>query len=411
MAVMKSPIPDKPKLRRGLAAAPDPNDAGFAIIYDQRRISRHHLRIQKLELTWLHLMDGERSIDEIHAVATRAMGGVFPRESIVELVIHLETGLFLEGPRLESYLNGPIREPSCIGCYHGDPVRLRRQIRDHFTRVGGPGLPARHGTPGSDFRALLAPHIDYTRGNVSFAWGFKELCEQTEASLFVIIATSHYSRQRFTLTRKHFQTPLGVAETDQSYIDRLVQHYGDGLFDDPIAHLPEHSIELEVVYLQYLYEGVRPIRIVPLLVGSFADCVHAGCEPTRRDDIRRMVSALRAVESETTEPVAYVISGDLAHIGPKFGDSDPVADPFLEHSRKQDQALLACAERADAGGYFQVIAQELDERRICGLPPTYTFLEAVRPARGKLLHYGQYVHPDGFESVSFASVGFYSRGT
>ena len=41
------------------------------------------------------------------------------------------------------------------------------------------------------------------------------------------------------------------------------------LFDDPCAHLPEHSIELEVVLLQYLFEGRRPFRIVPLLVGSF----------------------------------------------------------------------------------------------------------------------------------------------
>ena len=39
---------------------------------------------------------------------------------------------------------------------------------------------------------------------------------------------------------------------------------------------------------------------------------------------------------------------------------------------------------------------------VCGLPPAYTVLEAVRPGRGKVLHYSQYVHPDGSESVSFA---------
>ena len=50
---------------------------------------------------------------------------------------------------------------------------------------------------------------------------------------------------------------------------------------------------------------------------------------------------------------------------------------------------------------------EADRRRICGLPPTYTLLEAIRPRRGKLLHYDQYVHPEGYESVSFASMGFY----
>ena len=55
----------------------------------------------------------------------------------------------------------------------------------------------------------------------------------------MIVGTSHYSSHRFTLTRKDFKTPLGVVPTDQGYIDRLVRHYGDGLFDDELlAHLP-----------------------------------------------------------------------------------------------------------------------------------------------------------------------------
>src|SRR5262249_55519986 len=132
---------------------------------------------------------------------------------------------------------------------------------------------------GARLRALLAPHIDYARGGVSYAWGFKELADRTDASLFVIVGTSHYSPERFTLTRQNFKTPLGVVPTDQAFADRLVESYGDGLFDDPFAHVPEHSIELEVVFLQYLFEKVRPIRIVPLVVGSFHDRVESGDEP------------------------------------------------------------------------------------------------------------------------------------
>ena len=73
----------------------------------------------------------------------------------------------------------------------------------------------------------------------------------------------------------------------------------------------------------------------------------------------------------------------------------------------QDEAILRHAEAADLANYFQVIAEEGDSRRICGLPPTYTVLDALRPSRGKLLHYDQYVHPQGHESVSFASMAFY----
>jgi AmmeMemoRadiSam system protein B len=223
----------------------------------------------------------------------------------------------------------------------------------------------------------------------------------------VIIGTSHHSSQRFTLTRKAFATPLGITPIDQDFIDRLVRHHGPGLFDDELgAHLPEWSIELEVVFLQYLYEGCRPIRIVPLVVGSFQDCVASGCAPTQREEINRMVQALRRAEAETPEPICYIISGDLAHIGPRFGDPD-LSRSFLERSRAQDQAILQQIEAANPQGYFGLIVGEKDRRRICGLPPIYTALEALRPARGRVLHYDQYVHPRGHESVSFASAAFY----
>ena len=102
---------------------------------------------------------------------------------------------------------------------------LRRQLMRLFTDPRGPGLPEPRRTNGN-LRAALIPHIDYPRGGVTYAWGFKEVVEQTDASLFVIIGTSHYSGHRFTLTRKDFETPLGIAPTDQGYIDRLVKHHG-----------------------------------------------------------------------------------------------------------------------------------------------------------------------------------------
>jgi AmmeMemoRadiSam system protein B len=279
-------------------------------------------------------------------------------------------------------------------------------MRALFTGPNGPGLPEKPKADGS-LRAALIPHVDYARGGTTYAWGFKEIFERAEASLFVIIGTSHYSMQRFTLTRKNFKTPLGIVATDQDYINRLVKHYGDGLFDDEIAHLPEHSIELEVVFLQYLYEKQRDIRIVPLVVGSFQDAIDIGHSPKEQPDIKKMVKALRKVEAETKEPIFYIISGDLAHIGPKFGDRKLTEADQLKHSRLKDEALLKHAENSDLEGFYRLIADDKDRRRICGLPPAYTLLEAIRPSRGKLLHYDQYVHPRGAESVSFASMAFY----
>jgi AmmeMemoRadiSam system protein B len=398
---------DRPRLRRGLAAAQDATDPRYVFVWDEYRLSNQPQRFSLLEFHCVQLCDGARTVRDIQAEAAGPDGGqVVSPEMLDALLRRLDEALFLDGPRFRQRLNFPVREPSCIGCYEAEPDALRHQLACLFTGPGGPGFP-REVPPDGTLRAALVPHMDYERGNVTYGWGFKEIVERADADLFVIVATSHHSALRFILTRKHFKTPLGIARTHQQYVDRLVGHYGDGLFDDEVAHIPEHSIELEVVLLQYLYEGRRDFRIVPLLVGSFHDCVRTGLPPLAQPDISRMVQALQRVEEETKEKICYLISGDLAHLGPKFGDSRPVAEPFLKHSRSQDEAILRQTEAADATKFFRVIADEGDRRRICGLPPTCVVLEAARPAKGRVLHYSQYVHPHAQESVSFASVAFY----
>jgi MEMO1 family protein len=396
-----------PRLRPYLAAMQDERDPCYVILWDKLALAEAPIRVRLEEFVWLQQFNGRRSLRDIQADAMSEAGGqLLPLDLFTSLVDKLEAALFLDGPRFRAKLAEPVRQPACIGCYEAQPAALRRQMGKFFTDPKGPGLPQER-KPDGQLRAALVPHIDYARGGPTFAWGFKEVVERSDAALFVIIGTSHYSAHRFTLTRKSFLTPLGTAATDQAYIDRLVRHYGPGLFDDEVAHLPEHSIELEVVFLQYLYEKKRPFRIVPLVVGSFQDCVDTGLPPSAQNDIGRMVEALRRAEAETNEPICYLISGDLAHIGPKFGDPDPVTEPFLTHSREKDQEILRRAQAVDPAGFFRKIADEGDRRRICGLPPTFTLLEAIRPQRGELLHYEQYVHPQGFESVSFASVAFY----
>lgn len=402
----------RPRLRPHLALARiDPRQAGGRefVLHDRVQLSSAQLLLTSLDLEYVKLIDGQRTLPEIQAEMVRRLGGrLVPLETVASLIDSLDQALFLDSPRFHRLGDGNVRFPRCIGVYEADPVRLRRQMHGLFRQPGAAGPPGRPQGEGR-LRAVLAPHVDYHRGGLVYTYAFRELFENTNASLFVIIGTSHYCGwRRFTLTRKDFQTPLGIVPTDQAYIDRLVRHHGGDLFQDEIvAHLPEHSIELEVVFLQYLYENLRPIRIVPLLVGSFEDCVQAGESPAGRDDVQRMIHALRQAERETPESICYVISGDLAHIGPKFGADRPVNERQLAHSRRQDAALLEQTEKASANGYFEVIAHENDERSICGFPPTWVTLSATQPSQGKVLSYDQYVEPNGHESVSFASVAFY----
>lgn len=406
------PALHRPQLRPYLAASrldPRQSNGKEFVLYDRLRLSPTQLPLNPLQLECLKLLDGSRTLLDVQMEVIRLLGGqMVPLEDVTRFVEALDEALFLDSPRFRSAVDGPVRNPCCHGVYSPDPAELRRQMGELFAHPqasGPPGLARGDG----QLRAVLAPHIDYHRGGHAYTFAFKELFESTPASLFVIIGTSHYAGwRRFILTRKHFATPLGVVPTDQGFIDRLAAHYGGDLFQDEwVAHLPEHSIELEVVFLHYLYEKKRDFRIVPLLVGSFEDCVSTGEDPSERDDLRRMVAALQYAERETPEPVCYIISGDLAHIGPKFGAAYPLREAELAHSRSRDMAILAKAEKVDALGYFDIIAKERDERNICGLPPTWLALAATRPTSGRLLRYEQYVEPTGHESVSFASMGFY----
>jgi len=394
-----------PRLRGTLAAEPDGDQI---LIHDPHRVGSP-IRVTALGLEIIKHFSGEFTFGQIQESIKGITGGLaLELEHLARLTATLEQSLLLDTPAFRERIGGPIRQPSCVGSYDPDPKKLRAQLCKLFTAPGGPGEPRGDESRGSsELRAVLVPHMDYGRGNITYGWGFKELAEKTDATVFVIVATSHYSHHRFTLTRQHFATPLGVAPTDQAYVDRIAAVYGEGLFDDELAHVPEHSIELEVVLLQYLLEKRRSFKIVPLLTGSLGDCVRDGRDPSRKRDVARMVKALREAEASCTEKVCYIISGDLAHIGPKFGDEEAAAGPWLDASRRSDEAILARLNEPDPAAYFETIAGEADARRICGLPPTWLTLEAIRPKRGRVLHYQQFVHPQGHESVSFAAAAFY----
>jgi AmmeMemoRadiSam system protein B len=380
-----------------------PNDPGHAYLEDLLGLCEEPQRVTAVEATWLELLDGERTLADIH----RAAGARLPLEALTGWIDQLDRKLLLDSPRYRDVVAAPVRPARHAGtCYSVEERKLRRQLEGYFTHPDGPGLP-RPGKPDGSLHIALLPHIDFRWGGVSYAWGFKEIVERTDASLFVIIATSHYSQHRFTLTRKHFATPLGVVPTDGAFIDRLVKYYGPGLFDDELlAHLPEHSVELEVIFLRWLYENRRELRIVPLVVGAFHDCVLAHQTPGQRGDIARMVEALRCAFEETREPICFLVSGDLAHLGPKFTPGQRLSAALLERSTAQDRALIRQAEASDPAGYFQIVAREQDERNICGFPPTYLLLEALRPRMGRLLHYDRFVHPQGLSSVSWAAMVF-----
>jgi MEMO1 family protein len=290
--------------------------------------------------------------------------------------------------------------------YFASPPMLSAQLAGYFNDRDGSGTPAPR-TVRRPVRAVMCPHIDYSRGGSTYTWAYREVAERSEADVFVILGVAHrYSSRRFLLTRQDFDTPLGPVPTDRAYVDQIAAEAGGDLFDDEQVHDTEHSIEFQAVFLKYLLGNRRPFSIVPILVGSFHDLMRSGVDPIKAPDVQRFVTALQRAEAASGRRVAYIGAVDLCHVGPEFGDPAPVSEPLLRTIESFDKTMLDRAQRNDPAGWFRTASEVGNRWRVCGLAATYTMLHAIGPVRGRLLQYRQAVDGARTCCVSFASMVF-----
>jgi hypothetical protein len=310
---------------------------------------------------------------------------------------------------LDDYRGRRIRPAAHAGAsYPADEQALRAQLAGYFDDPEGSGPPAEsRGNGHPRVRGILSPHIDFARGGPTYTHAYKELVDRSDAEVFVIFGVAHSPcRRRFVATRKDFQTPLGLARTDQEFVGSLAASVGLSVFDDELAHRSEHSVEFQVVFLQHLLGGRRDFTIVPVLVGSFHDLMGRKGEPIDDPEVARFVAAVRQAESSRGKKVAYIGGIDLCHVGAQFGDPGPVLDATLDEVRRFDTALLDRARAADPAGWFGHAAEVRDRWRVCGLSATYTMLHAMGPASGRLLKYHQAVDARRTCCVTIASVAY-----
>ena len=366
---------------------------------------------------WFHGVvrhfDGRTTLLSIQAKLVRETSQLIPLEQLQTFTAQLDRAFALDGPTLAKFLDDyrsqRTRPAAHAGAsYAGTGRALRAQLSRYFADPEGAGEPAVAGENGRPrLRGILSPHIDFGRGGATYTWAYRELVERSDADVFVIFGVAHSPcRRRFALTRKDFETPLGLVRTDQDFVDALAEHAGTSLFDDELAHRREHSIEFQVVFLQYLLGGRRDFSIVPILVGSFHDIMSRKSEPIDDPEVARFVDAVRRAEAGSGKKVAYIGGIDLCHVGPQFGDREPVADATLDEVRRFDAALLDRAEAADPAGWFGHAARVDDRWRVCGLSATYTMLHAMGPATGRLLKYQQAVDDRRTCCVTLASLAY-----
>ncbi|HIE27297.1 TPA: AmmeMemoRadiSam system protein B [Candidatus Poribacteria bacterium] len=363
----------------------------------------------------IRYFDGKHSILDIQVAYTRRHGGLLFSNNIRQLISELDEKLFMDSERFNQhqaeveaeFKNSPIRQATHSDtAYDANPATLRSQLDAFFDSPQGPGRP-NFEARGNTLKAIMAPHIDLRRGGVCFAHAYKYVAEESDADLFVILGVNHFGGNGyFSLTRKPFETPLGLLETDTAFIDALVQNYGDDLFTDEFSHKHEHSIEFQVIFLQYLFANRRTIKIVPILCSSFNEIMAQSILPPEVEQVKNFIQCLKRTIAESNQKINLIAGVDLSHVGRRFGDEGILTSLLLNQIKAEDLQLLQAVEALDVEGFYHSIQQQNDRRRICGLPAIYTMLSVLDASEGKLIRYDQSVERDTQSVVSYASMYF-----
>jgi AmmeMemoRadiSam system protein B/AmmeMemoRadiSam system protein A len=184
-----------------------------------------------------------------------------------------------------------IRKAAVAGqFYEGSAARLSAQI-DGFLSAAKPEK-----IPAGRVRALIVPHAGYVYSGPVAAFAYK-LVQGTDFETVVIIGPTHrYGFEGCSIYPEGgFETPLGVAEVDKSIAQALIK--ASGFSFDPEAHKEEHSVEVQVPFIQKVFPKAK---IVPIVMG-YPD------EPT----IRAMAGALAKVLKDKNALV--IASTDMSH--------------------------------------------------------------------------------------------------
>lgn len=359
------------------------------------------------------LFDGEHTLLDIQEVIMRRHGELLFGERLEEICAMLDQHGFLESEgfarrleAIESAFRASATRPAAHagGAYAAEPEALRQEIGGFFTHPEGPG-PVGAPADRPPIHAIMAPHIDFHRGGPTYAWAYRELAERSDADLFVIFGTCHAGMpDPFALTLKDYETPLGAARVDREFVDALQRRYGEDLQASELAHRAEHSIEFQAVFLRHLFAGQREFTIVPLLASFLHESLMSGKGPEADPRVPRFVDALRETLDASRRRVCLVAGVDLAHVGPRFGDPEPVGPAELARVAREDQAMLEAVVAVDPAAFYASVERDDDRRRICGLSPIYTFLRCLPRCAGSLLRYAQWPDPGG--TVTFASLAF-----
>jgi hypothetical protein len=258
--------------------------------------------------------------------------------------------------------------------YSGTETALRKEIEDCYTHPLGPGrIPKLNASGKRRIRGLVSPHAGYMFSGPVAAHGFAALAEDGFPEVFVILGPNHHGLGGGVAVTTHdFETPLGAMKNDRA----LAESMRTGIVEDSmLAHRHEHSIEVQLPFIQY-FSG--DARFVPV-------CMQA-------QDHRSAVQVGKIIRDAIGSRDAVVIaSTDFSHyISPEL-------------AKEKDTLAIERILALDSKGLHDTVRK--NRITMCGFGPVMAMLEAVGGSEAELLKYANSgdVRPMS-EVVGYASI-------
>ena len=278
-----------------------------------------------------------------------------------------------------------VRRPTQAGAfYEGDAKALKTQIENCFLQEVGPKkLPKFNKNGPRAVVGLVCPHAGYLFSGAVAANAYYELAQDGKPDTVVILGPNHtgYGSALALMNEGVWRTPLGDVEIDGETANQIVQE--TRLVDvDNLAHRFEHSIEVQLPFLQYLYGS--EFKFVPVCF--------------QLQDLSSAVEVGKALVKVIASKNAVVIaSSDMTHYEPQG------------NAAAKDLAALKAVEAMDEKRFYSII--EAQNVTACGYGPiaaVITYAKGLGAKEAKLLCYkssgdltGDYSSVVGYAAVSF----------
>lgn len=274
-----------------------------------------------------------------------------------------------------------VRPPAVAGSFYpGDATQLREALTACFQPPRGPGGLPRSAPGSSALPPLLGgvvPHAGYPYSGPVAAHFFAQLARGPLPPRVVLLGVDHHGvGSTLSVCDADWETPLGRIRTDGEIVSLLTEGLARA---DTFAHAREHSLEVELPFLQFVY-GDSPLSVVGVQV-PFREF------PT----LHRWGQGLR--EALGDRKVLYLASSDLSHYLPR-----------REARRKDAHALEALVTLSAEDLYRRVESEGIT---MCGVAPVTVLLSALEgtPARAEVLSYQDSADAEPMDRVvGYASV-------